>query len=162
MKALVTYLSVTGNTRKVAEAIYDELRCEKEIEELPEVNAIDTYDVVFLGFPIHAFGPPQPAKDFLKKRCRDKALALFVTHAVSEDFEGLPKWLANCKEPAAKANIRGVFDCQGELGQELLAAALNSSDPKFRKLGEIGAMSTGQPDEARLERARAFAREMTE
>ncbi len=52
----------------------------------------------------------------------------------------------------------GVFDCQGELDDALLEAARSSDDPEFRKLSEVGAMSKGQPDAARLDRARTFAK----
>ena len=31
MNVLVTYMSITGNTKRMAEAIYDEIQAEKEI-----------------------------------------------------------------------------------------------------------------------------------
>jgi flavodoxin len=39
MKAIVAYFSETGNTRKVAEAIYEEIQFEKDIKQLAEVGA---------------------------------------------------------------------------------------------------------------------------
>ena len=53
MKVLVAYMSKTGNTRKVAEAIYDEITDDKEIKTIDQVDTIVPYDVAFLGFPIH-------------------------------------------------------------------------------------------------------------
>lgn len=37
MKVLVAYMSQTGNTKEVAEAIFDEIKCEKEIKRLNEI-----------------------------------------------------------------------------------------------------------------------------
>ncbi len=65
MNVLVTYMSQTGNTKKVADAIYEEINETKEIKELKSVESLETYDLAFVGFPIHAFGPAQQGKDFL-------------------------------------------------------------------------------------------------
>ena len=51
MRILVAYMSVTGNTRKVAEAIYDVITEEKEIGELKDLESLEGYDLIFLGFP---------------------------------------------------------------------------------------------------------------
>jgi flavodoxin len=161
MKALIAYFSETGNTKKVAEAIYEEIQCEKEIKQISEIDNVNDYDLIFVGFPIQAFGPAQRGKEFLENQCQNKKVALFMTHAVPEDFESLPQWVAACRESAAGADVVGVFDCQGELDDGLLEAARSSDDPEFRKLAEVGAKSKGQPDATRLERARTFAREMT-
>ncbi len=57
MRVLVAYLSQTGNTRRVAEAIYEEIEAEKEIKPLSEVESLEGYDLAFIGFPIHASKP---------------------------------------------------------------------------------------------------------
>jgi flavodoxin len=160
MKAIVAYFSQTGNTKKVAEAIYDEIQCEKKIKQLEEIDNVDEYDLIFVGFPIQAFGPAQQGKEFLESRCRGKKVALFMTHAVPEDFERLPHWLAACKDAAEGADVVDMFDCQGEVDEGLLEAARASDDPEFRSLAEAGAGSKGQPDAERLARARAFAKGM--
>ena len=48
MKVLVAYKSVTGNTKKVAEAIFNEIEGEKEIKNLKEIKGIEGYDLAFL------------------------------------------------------------------------------------------------------------------
>ncbi len=40
MKVLVTYLSRTGNTRKVAQAIFEEIKDEKEIKPIADVDSL--------------------------------------------------------------------------------------------------------------------------
>jgi len=161
MKTLVAYMSQTGNTKKVAEAIFEEITGDKEIKELSEVGSLDGYDLTFVGFPMQAFGPAQAAKDFLEKHCGGKKIALFTTHGVTQDFEELPGWLDNCRQAASGATIVGLFDCQGEVADFLLEAAAKSDDPLMQKLAGAGATGKGQPDAASLGLARSFAREMT-
>ena len=158
MKVMVAYASRTGNTKKVAEAVFQEVQAEKEIKELSAVSDLAGYDLVFVGLPIIAFGPAPEAKDFLAKHCQGKKVAMFVTHASPEDLVDLQGWLGKCREAAAGADLIGLFDCQGELAQNVKDLLLKSNDPKMRAWAETDA-SKGQPDVARLERARVFARQ---
>ena len=162
MKVLVTYMSQTGNTQKVAEAIFGEISDEKEIKKLEDVESLDDFDFAFIGFPLHAFGPAEPAKKFLEAHSAGKRIALFITHAAPEESEEVKAWLKTSQEAASKADIVNVFDCQGELAQPVIDMLLGSDDPNMRAFGELGPMTKGQPDETRLERARAFARETME
>ena len=51
MKSLVLWSSRTGNTKAVAEAIFEALPGETEImEEGREGNDLSSYDLVFVGF----------------------------------------------------------------------------------------------------------------
>ena len=162
MKVLVTYFSQSGNTKKVAEAIYNEISGDKEIMELKDLEHLEGYDFSFIGFPLHSFGPAEQAKKFLGEHTAGKKLALFITHATPEDHEELQPWLEKCREAAVDADILGMFDCQGELAQGIMEFLLKSDDPKLRAFGEHGSETKGQPDEARLKRAREFARQMIE
>lgn len=158
MKVLVAYVSRTGNTKKVAEAILQEIEGEKEIKQLGEIENIEGYDIAFVGFPIEEYGPAGEAKNFLQKHCRGKKVALFTTHAAPEGFEPLQGWLANCKEAAAGAQLLGMFNCQGDLAESMRQAMLKHEDPKIRRWAELS-VPKGNPDATRLERARVFARE---
>jgi flavodoxin len=159
VRVLVTYLSQTGNTQKVAEAIHGEISGDKTIKKLEEVESLDEYDLSFIGLPIHAFGPAAPAKKFLEAHSPGKRIALFITHAAPEESEEVKGWLKRCSEAASEADIVNMFDCQGELAQPVIELLLGSNDPKMRAFGELGPMTKGQPDGTRLERAKAFARE---
>ncbi len=158
MKTLVTYFSETGNTRKVAEAIFEEIKGKKEIKEISEVESIEGYDLTFVGFPIQAFAPPKPVKLFLQNKCGGKQLALFMTHAQREDFDELGGWLETCRKAAEGASLVGLFNCQGEILNSILNAMAKNADPYMQKLAKGASTSKGQPDAARLERARSFAR----
>jgi len=121
MRALVVYLSQTGNTRKIAEAIFDEISCEKEIKKLEEVSNIDNYNIVFAGFPVWQFGPAEPAKKFLAEHSKGKKIALFVTHAMDKNAADeknsarLNTIIDKCKAPAAEGDLAGFFNCQVNL-----------------------------------------------
>lgn len=162
MRILVTYFSQSGNTRKVAEAIHEELGSDAELKELSEVENLDGYDLTFLGFPIMAFGPAQPAKEFMEKHADGKKVALFVTHAAPEDEAQLEDWLVNCRKAATCAESVGFFHCQGELAEAVAEALLKSDNEMLQAFGRRRPDTLGQPDAERLARARAFARETME
>ncbi|MBT4513135.1 MAG: flavodoxin [Chloroflexi bacterium] len=161
MKVLIAYMSQSGNTKKVAEAMFDAIQVEKEIKELSEIESVDGYDLLFVGFPIQAFGPAEKAKQFMAKYINGKNVALFTTHASPEDSEDLPPWLEACRKAAADAEIVGFFNCQGELSPDIMEMLKSSDHPKMKSFAEQGPSSKGQPDAARLARASAFAKEMT-
>lgn len=155
-------MSQTGNTKKVAENIFQEIKAEKEIKELGEIDTLEGYDLAFVGFPIIQFGAPKKAQKFLEKHAKGKKVALFITHASPEGSEPLQGWLENCKQAATGANLVGMFDCQGELAQHVIDSLLKSDNPQMRAFGEMGPSTKGQPDTTRLERARVFAKEIME
>jgi flavodoxin len=162
MKVIVAYMSLSGNTEKIAEAIFEEIQEEKEIKKFEEVESLEGYDLAFLGFPMHGFGVPEDAEPFLKNRCKEKRIALFITHGAPEHYEGLKPWLSKFNEAAAGANIIGMFNCQGELADYVAEALLKSDNPRYRAYGEAADTTKGQPDAVRVERARVFAREVME
>lgn len=160
MKVLVGYMSQTGNTKKVAEAIFGEIEAEKEMRSLEEIATLEGFDLAFIGLPLQGFGPANDAKVFLEQHSAGKKIALFVTHAVTEGYEELPEWLGKCREAAAGADIVGFFDCQGELAEAIAEVLKQSGDPKLVGFGEMRPDTLGQPDAGRLEKARAFAKEV--
>jgi len=160
MKTLVTYFSQTGKTKLVAEAVYGAVEGEKDLRPMEGVASLEGYDLVFVGFPVIAFGPAPQAKEFLKKHGAGKKVALFITHAAPEGDEKLMEWLAKCREAAAGADLLGMFDCQGELSEQIADLLLKSDDPLLKAFGERRGETIGQPDESRLQKARLFAAEI--
>lgn len=157
MKVLVAYMSSTGNTKKVAEAIYDEIKAEREIKPIDEELDTGGYDFLFLGFPTHQGGPDKKSKEFLAAQCRDgRKVALFVTHCAPEEAPEVQEFMAKFKEAAAGANLVGFFDCQGQASRAVKLIMRLSSNANARASAKRDD-SKGQPDEARLARARAFA-----
>jgi flavodoxin len=159
MKTLVAYFSQTGQTKKVAEAIFESIEGDKELKEFSQVDGLEGYDLSFIGFPIIAFGPAKDGKDFLEQHAAGRKIALFVTHAAPEDQEGVDAWLDKCREAAAPADLVGFFDCQGELAEAIADVLSKSDDPMMRSFGERRPETLGQPDAVCLQRAGEFARE---
>lgn len=155
MKVLVAYMSQTGNTKKVAEAIYGAIPQPKEMKRVEDVTSLEGYDLAFLGFPTHNFGPDKQVKTFLKTHVKNRTIALFITHMSPEDASPLQGWIQKFRDAAVGANIVGVFNCQGQASR--LIKFLMLIPLVFMRQADT---SQGQPDAARLERARAFANEI--
>jgi flavodoxin len=152
-KVLVAYMSRTGNTRKIAKAIYDAIPQPKEIKRVEDVTSLEGYDLAFLGFPMHGYGPDKKAKKFLETYVKGRSIALFITHMAPENAPPLQGWVQKFSDAAVGANIVGVFDCQGQLNSRLIKFWLQISHKFPARAGQ------GQPDATRLERARTFANE---
>jgi len=158
MKVLVAYMTSTGNTKKVAEAIYGEIGCEKEIKPIAEVTDIGGYDLAFLGFPTHGYGPDKKTRGILERLCsKGGNVALFVTHGAPENVPDVSEYMAKFKQAAAGAKLIDCFNCQGQLaGSTKFIMKLMSKKTREEARRDN---SQGQPDQSRLDKARLFARE---
>ncbi|MGD0805804.1 MAG: flavodoxin family protein [Candidatus Bathyarchaeia archaeon] len=158
MNVLIAYMSQTGNTKKVAEAIYSAIPQPKEIKRVEDVTSLEGYDFAFLGFPTHGYGPDKKVKTFFETHAKGRSIALFITHMAPDGAPPLQDWIQKFRDAAVGANIVGVFDCQGQLNSPLLKIVMRiNPNPQIRASARS---SKGQPDAARLERAGAFANEM--
>jgi len=160
MKVLIVYHSISGNTKKVADAIYKEIRADKEMKTLDDVKDLKGYDLSFIGFPIHAYGPSKEAREFLEKKVAGRDIALFITHSAPEDEPQVQTWLAACKMAASSANIVGFFHCRGQLAQNIKELMLKSDDPQLVAWAQRSDETLGQPDRGRLKKAARFAKDV--
>jgi flavodoxin len=162
MKILVTYQSLTGNTKKVAGAILEAIGHQKDMQELSQVTSLEGYDLVFVGFPIMGFGPSPEVTSFLANQAAGKDVGLFITHASPEDSVPLQDWLQKCKDSAANTNLKGMFHCQGEMSEQIADFMLKSGDAQMAEWGKDRASTVGQPDAIRLQQARDWAKKLIE
>ena len=161
-RALVGYISETGNTKKAARAIYDEIPGEKDLLSICDVPDPSVYDLIFLGFPIHQFGPDKKAMMRMKQHCvPGRKVALFVTHGAPESEPELQEWLSKFKEAAPGAEMVGLFDRQGQMSVPIRMMLRLSGDRKMRNWAKID-NGKGQPDDSRIMKAREFAKEVLE
>lgn len=66
MKSIVIYYSETGNTEKIAKAISNSIGAElKRVEDI-KIEDISDYNLIFIGTPVHGFGPSEIMKGFLE------------------------------------------------------------------------------------------------
>lgn len=123
MKVLVAYYSETGNTEKIAGAIYGEVSKEHEVylKKIKEVtvDTLNDYDLVFLGSACHSTDLAAPVKrmlDAIPHSPRFK-LAGFFTHATSSG--GFKRWASKCilsfqkTSKEKKIDFEGYYNCQG-------------------------------------------------
>jgi flavodoxin len=157
MRVLVAYMSKTGNTKRVAEAISEGISDAKDVKPISAVGNLDGYDIAFLGFPVLRGGPDKKSKEILEKLCvKDKNVALFITHASPEDSHELPQTLDKFRRAARGAKLVDMFDCQGELANGVRLVMSILPDAQLRRWAKQDT-SKGQPDKNRLEKARAFS-----
>ncbi len=160
MKTLVAYYSKSGNTRKVAEAIYAGLDGEKELQPLAAVASLEGYDLAFLGFPVMGQGPDKKTAEFLARHCVEgRRIVIFLTHASPE---GSPEALAaraKFREAARGASLVDTFDCQGQLARGVKFMMGIMPSVELRRWAREDT-SQGQPDATRLACARVFAQQV--
>ena len=159
MKALVTFYSESGNTEKLARAIYEGIEeFEKDIIPIKDVKDINEYDVIFCGFPVHASSVPGKAASFIKNVPEDKNLAFFATHGSLRGGQLAITGFHSALCLVPKANILGTFGCRGKVKQSVLDSLMKS--PEHRGWVMEAQSAVGHPDEADLEDGREFARWM--
>jgi flavodoxin len=155
-RVLVTYQSRTGNTKKVAEAIFKAIPEPKEIKPIKEATSLEGYNLIFLGFPVHGSGPNEKARSYLEGKTKGKRIALFITHAAPEDAPEIPSSIQKFRDAAGKADIIDAFNCQGQLSRMVKTLMRLSPSRQIREWA-INDSSKGQPDAKRLEKATLFA-----
>ena len=158
MHILVAYSSRTGNTKMIAEAIYEKLSAEPchqtEIFPVDDAPPADTYDLVFLGFWADKGTADPEAKKYFET-LKNKPLALFFTAGISPDSQHAKDILANARALLDKNNcvLEQSFRCQGKIDPELLASRREASPERLARLEE----ASRHPDAADRKNAQDFA-----
>jgi flavodoxin len=157
-KTLVTFFSRTGNTRKVAEAIFEALDGDKTIKPIDEVSSLDDYGLVFVGFPVQSHSVPYPVEVFLKAIGAHKKIALFSTHGSLPGHRLAREAIEHAVILTSKAKVLGTFAVRGKLSLQALDVLAKS--PEHQEWAEMAASANGHPNETDLAEAKAFARSM--
>ncbi len=149
MKNLVVYSSKTGNTEKLAKALYDFLPGEKEIYPVTEAPDPNDYTFVAIGFWVKNGEPDPDTQAYLKKIQEDHEVFLFATHGAKTDSEEAKKAMKKAEELGKKGRIVGMFHCLGEVPQDVIEQARNMSPPPAWLAEAEGAK--GHPDSKDIE-----------
>ncbi len=155
-KILVTYLSWTGNTKQVAEAIYEALEGDKTLRAADETLDLSQHDIIFVGFPVHSHSVPYKIEELLKKIPPGKKLALFSTHGSLTGSRLSREALEHATILASKSKVLGTFSCRGKVSFQ--AMEVLSKSPEHKAWVEMAASARTHPDKNDLEEARSFAR----
>ena len=179
MNVLIVYFSQTGNTAKVARAIYEEAVAqdhEVHLEKTAEItpNTLDAYDLVFLGSACHDTDLAKPVKRVLEQIANSPPfkLAGFVTHATytpeggKREREVYEEWAGRCILSLNRASqekgieFLGYFHCQGAPSPPIEAFIHNTivtdEDEWETYIEEV----RKHPNEEDLQRAREFAQQV--
>lgn len=157
-KTLIIYFSRTGNTKKVAEAMFETLDGEKALQPMDEGQNIDAYDLVFVGFPVQSHSIPYKVETFLKRIPPNKKIALFSTHGALRGHRLSKEAIEYAAVLTSKARVLGTFSCRGKISLHA-REALNKS-PEHREWAEMAASASTHPDETDLAEAKTFARQV--
>lgn len=159
MKALVTYYSDTGNTKKVAEAIYGGIQeAVKDIFPLADVVSVEEYDMLFCGFPVHSHSVPKNIRSFIKNLPEGTMIAFFATHGSMRGGELAIAAFYETIQMASRLKVLGTFGCRGQVKSAIIEALMQKVEHRPWAIEAQGAI--GHPDQADLEDARDFADDM--
>ncbi|MDR1112124.1 MAG: flavodoxin family protein [Deltaproteobacteria bacterium] len=163
MKTLIVYSSLTGNTRKVAQAISEAIGG-SEMAPVGQSPDPAEYPLVLAGFWVDKGQADAKSKDFLS-RLRDKMVGFFFTLGAypdsphADDVERVTAELLR----AGGNDVLGSFRCQGKVDPELLERMkrmLPPDHPHAQMTEERKARldeAARHPSDEDLMRARAFA-----
>ena len=165
MRKIVIYSSLTGNTKKVGEAIASGLPAGTEAVSIKDVPAdLADYDCVFVGFWVDRGTADKATADLLPK-LRNKHVALFATLGANPKSPHAAESLDKAAEllPKGKTPV-GKFICQGAVDPKVIEM-MYKMYPKGHAHGQspereaLHAEAAKQPDEADLAAAEQSAEE---
>lgn len=158
MRVLVTYYSDTGNTEKLARAIYESLTVNREIKPVGEAGDAAGFDLIFCGFPVHAHSVPQPSARFIKSLPEGQHVAFFSTHGSRRGGQLPRQALEHAVGLAVKQKILGHFGCQGQVSEKIMSMLRNK--PEHSTWVEEAEEASGHPNSIDLDEAKKFTSEM--
>jgi flavodoxin I len=128
MKTLVVYSSQSGNTRKLADAVFDFIDAEKEIYPMDEAPDASGYDSVAVGFWLKAGKPDPLSSEFLSK-IKTQQLFLFATHGAAKGSAHADSAMSHARSLVPDATVLGTFSCQGQVNPEILERVSQKPEP---------------------------------
>ena len=130
MKACVLYFSLTGNTRKFAETISEALSIQPVCDiTATEPSAVNEYDVIILGTPVHGFNPSKESFAFVENMLegKGKQAILFCTYRL---FKG--RVFSKLKKELKKKGYSTVL-CVSAKGKEFSKDDFTDATAKIEK-----------------------------
>jgi flavodoxin I len=148
MNVLITYSSQTGNTRRLAEVVYDHLKAEKKMVGIEDAPSPEGYDLVVVGFWLMAGKPDPNASKYLSNCSSSTRLFLLATHGAASDSDHVKNAFSHAAGLTDNAQVVGVFSCQGEVNPQVLEKVRQKEEPPVWLSDANGAV--GHPNETDL------------
>ena len=159
MKVLVAYFSETGNTEKLANAIFEAVEAsKKEVLHIQEVTGVDGYDVIFIGFPVHSHSVPDNVEAFVKKLPDGQKIAYFATHGSMRGGELAVTAFYHALHMVKNIVVLGTFGCRGQVKQKIIDTLMDKIE--HRGWAQEAQSAAGHPDENDLADGRKWAESM--
>jgi flavodoxin len=114
MKSLVIYSSQTGNTKKIAEAIFESLPEPKAIHAVEEKPSPDEFDFIAMGFWVDR-GTADAKAQLYMKTLKGKKIGIFGTLGAYPDSDHARKCLDKVMKMLKGNEIIGSFLIQGKI-----------------------------------------------
>lgn len=137
MKTLIVYSSRTGNTKKLAEGIYNNLSLSNmDIKPLHEVGSVEGYETILVGYWVDKGGPNEEAESFMKE-LKGKKVGIFATLGAYPDSQHAWDSLLNGENLVKEYNVViGKYICQGKIDSELIERFKNLPSNHHHSLNE--------------------------
>lgn len=133
MRNLVVFSTLTGNTEKIANAIFSVIRDEKKIVNIKDIEDtdIEKYEKIIIGYWVDKGDADDRTKSFMS-RLKNKTVSTFGTLGADPDSEHAEKCMAKVREQLEMNGnvIEKEFICRGAVSPKLIE--------KFRKMTQSG------------------------
>ena len=122
MKKIVIYTSLSGNTKKIGEAIAQQIGCEAISYTDERAKDISDFDFVAIGFYIDKGGPGAHFKRYIKEHVKGKKTGLFITLGADPAGEHGESMLKVGRELLNEGGneILAEFICQGAIDPKVI------------------------------------------
>lgn len=121
-RTLVVYSSLTGNTKTVAEKIFDIIEGDKEIVSINDIKNVDTdnFQKIIIGFWVDKGTADKRTRDFIKILSNKKIAFLGTLGADPESQHGNDVRERVSKLCSEKNTLLGGFLCRGKIDPKLV------------------------------------------
>lgn len=122
METIVIYSSLTGNTKKVGEAIFEIIQGEKKLISIEEINSLilNNAKKIIIGFWVDK-GTADARVRKLLKSIENKEVYFFGTLGADPDSDHGQKVFSKVSELCSKKNeFKGGFLCLGKVSDKLV------------------------------------------
>ncbi len=168
MKGMIIYSSKTGNTKKMAEKIYEVLKDEHQmmIKDIRDAPKVEQFDFILLGAWIDRGTLETKALKFLKT-IKNKKLGLFATLGAMPDSEHGRKVIKNLENLLIDRDSLGQYICPGLVDPKMIEKLRGITGlvvPKKikEKMIQTGLESRKATDEELEQAAEYFAKSIKE
>lgn len=179
MEILITYFSQTGNTKKIADAIFEEavsLGNQVSLKTVADIipDTFNEYDLIFLGSACHDADLAEPVILLLEGIANSPSfqLAGYATHATTmpeggkRNQELYEQWAGRCEETFERVSLQkgfdllGYFHCQGVPSPPIEEFIHNEILPGKDEWDEYITEVRQHPNEEDIKQAKLFASEV--